>query len=637
MREQEDMSVSKGQLIFRGASMNTNLSLLPAPRRIQTMTGWFFLPDGRLILIDHAPLKTLYFSAQRIKTGLHQLAGVKWELEASTSVPQEEVGLTLRIDAHSIPQAQGYRLSVLPDNMQLLAHDAAGIFYGVCTLLQMLEQFGQKLPCLEIEDWPDYPVRGVMLDISRDKVYSMETLYALVDKLASWKVNQLQFYTEHTFAYHSHPEIWEGASPLTGEEVMALDAFCAERFMELVPNQNSFGHLRSILKHPRYAHLAETHGEFQTPWGVMQGPFSLAPANPGSIALLQSLYDELLPHFSSRTFNVGCDEALDVGQGQSRELCQQKGVGRVYLDFLLKIYADAARRGYRMQFWGDMILQYPELIRELPKDATALLWGYEGDHPFDDQAAALAASELPFYVCPGTSAWCSLAGRTDNCLANQRNAAESGLKNGASGYLNTDWGDYGHWQVLPVSYLGLLAGAAYAWCLDGNRKIDLTEPLSRYAFEDASGQMGRLSYQLGNVYRTVGLEPPNSSALFWILQWPLEKLRSDPYGVGSEGLHNALIAIDEASMLLEDNHMNGTEGRLVFREYANTIRLMRHACRRGLLALEGDDLKERHHLHNDLYEILDEYTWIWLQRNRPGGLGDSLDRFNMAMEDYDIS
>ena len=56
---------------------------------------------------------------------------------------------------------------------------------------------------MKITDWPDYPQRGVMLDISRDKVPSMETLYQLIDLLASWKINQLQLYTEHTFAYRA--------------------------------------------------------------------------------------------------------------------------------------------------------------------------------------------------------------------------------------------------------------------------------------------------------------------------------------------------------------------------------------------------------------------------------------------------
>ena len=87
----------------------------------------------------------------------------------------------------------------------------------------------------------------------------------------------------------------------------------------------------------------------------MKGPFSLAPENPGSLELIQSLYDELLPHFTSRMFNVGCDETVDLGQGVSEAACAARGKGRVYLDFLLKIYADVTRRGYTMQFWGDII------------------------------------------------------------------------------------------------------------------------------------------------------------------------------------------------------------------------------------------------------------------------------------------
>ena len=85
-----------------------------------------------------------------------------------------------------------------------------------------------------------------MLDISRDKVPRMDTLYALVDMLAGWKINQVQLYTEHTFAYRQHPDVWAEASPMTGDEILALDAFCRERHIELVPNQNSFGHMDAL-------------------------------------------------------------------------------------------------------------------------------------------------------------------------------------------------------------------------------------------------------------------------------------------------------------------------------------------------------------------------------------------------------
>ncbi|GAH23368.1 unnamed protein product, partial [marine sediment metagenome] len=105
------------------------------------------------------------------------------------------------------------------------------------------------IPCLEIKDFPDFPHRGVMLDISRNKVPKMETLYALIDLLSKLKINQFQLYTEHTFAYQGHEQVWKDASPLTGEEVLALDDFCRKRFIELVPNQNSFGHLHRWLKH----------------------------------------------------------------------------------------------------------------------------------------------------------------------------------------------------------------------------------------------------------------------------------------------------------------------------------------------------------------------------------------------------
>ena len=121
-----------------------------------------------------------------------------------------------------------------------------------------------------------------MLDISRDKVYKMETLFELVDQLAGWKINQLQLYMEHTFAYRSHPSVWKNASPMTGEEIFLLDQFCKERFVELVPNQNSLGHLERWLRLPEYHFLAETLGPFPVPWGEKQGPFSIAPVQPES-------------------------------------------------------------------------------------------------------------------------------------------------------------------------------------------------------------------------------------------------------------------------------------------------------------------------------------------------------------------
>ena len=78
----------------------------------------------------------------------------------------------------------------------------------MATLRQLLREYGRRLPCLQIRDWPDFSRRGVMLDISRGRVPKLETLLELVEQLADFKINELQLYTEHTFAYRQHKSVW---------------------------------------------------------------------------------------------------------------------------------------------------------------------------------------------------------------------------------------------------------------------------------------------------------------------------------------------------------------------------------------------------------------------------------------------
>ena len=613
------------------------LSLLPAPRTLTPLPGVLPIAGGRRILIQGAPPAALLFTARRLQGALREHAAVEWEIAAAPGGAPDEIGVTLRVVAPDGLHPQGYRLAIRDGQITVEAGTPAGVFYGVCTLIQVIEQSGRQLPYLEIADWPDFAARGVMLDVSRDKVPTMETLYGLVDMLAGWKVNQLQLYTEHTFAYRNHPEVWANASPLTGQEILELDAYCRERFVELVPNQNSFGHMTRWLVHGRYAALAETHDDFETPWGITAtGPFSLAPEDPGSLALVTSLLDELLPHFSSSMVNVGCDETIDLGQGRSAAAVRERGAGRVYLDFLLKIYAAVRERGRTMQFWGDIINHHPELIAELPKDAIALEWGYEANHPFASNCPRFADAGLPFYVCPGTSSWNSIAGRTDNALGNLLNAAESGLSSGATGYLITDWGDNGHWQPLPVSFLGFAAGAAFSWALEANRGMDVAQAVGRHAFGDPTGAMGRVAYELGNVYRHAGFEPGNSSALFWVLQGPPGKpgeVKMPPVTPGP-----ALEAIDAAMQPLAEARMRRPDAALVTQEFELAARMLRHACRRAELmaAGEGATPEQRRLLDGDLREIIREYERLWLARNRHGGLRDSVARLEAARALYQV-
>ena len=487
--------------------MITSFVLLPFPRHLEESEGTYTLKPSQFIQIRSSNPQILLFSAQQLKKVVMDRCQFDWQVTASLGIPEAAIAVKCTIEPGKNDHPQGYHLVISPTSIRINAVDQSGLFYGIQTLRQIIEQtINNQVPCLDIIDYPDFPVRGVMLDISRDKVYRMETLFMLIDELASWKINQLQLYTEHTFAYYGHETVWADSSPMTSEEILELDRFCEQRFIEFVPNQNSFGHMSRWLKHPAYAHLAETTQPVETPWGGFQvEPYSLAPVNPESIAFISGLYDQLLPNFSSKMVNVGCDETFDIGAGKSRQAVEENGKGRVYLDYLLALHWEITRRGRQMQFWGDMILEHPDLVPQLPKDVIALDWGYEADHPFKKETRTFLEAGVPYYVCPGTSSWNSIGGRFDNMLENCRSAAQWGLKNGADGYLVTDWGDNGHWQQLPICYPGFATAAAYAWCFNTNHDKEISPPLNKIIFKDQADEIGEAVRPRG--YGTCDAQP----------------------------------------------------------------------------------------------------------------------------------
>jgi hexosaminidase len=602
------------------------LVLAPVPRRLRAARGSFPVPEG----LGEA-------------------------LAAYTLGAPAPAGVVARIDRGQVGNAQGYQLAVRPEGISLLAADPAGLYYGVATLRQLLRQAGRqgpagpagqpgrtvRMPCVHIEDWPSYPVRGIMLDVSRDRVPTMATLRRLLDLWAGLKYNQLQLYTEHTFAYAAHPEVWGEASPLTPAEVEQLDAWCRERGVELVPNQNSFGHMERWLRHPRYRDLADATEGFPDPWGGWRTQATtLNPLDPASIELLSGLYDELLPHFSSRQLNVGADEPIDLGHGRSREACRRQGVGRVYLDFLRKLHAEVTRRGRVMQCWADVLVRYPELAREVPRDLLAIDWGYEADHPFAAECRVFAEAGVSFYVCPGTSSWNSLGGRRANARANIRAAARDGLAAGACGILLSDWGDNGHWQQLPVSYPAWVYGAAAGWNPGSEEGLDVEGFLSAQVFLDPSGTMARALALLGEAGESVAL--PNATVLAVLLlldlqpyhRQALERFRGCRFEREEALLEESLRLLGQARPAADD-------GQLVGRELELTAGLLRHAVRLGRerfatpgLSTREIALPRRRSLAEELDGLEAGYRRLWPARSRPGGLEDSAGRMRALKGSY---
>ncbi|MEM7578121.1 MAG: family 20 glycosylhydrolase [Planctomycetota bacterium] len=560
------------------------------------------------------------------------------------------------VNASATPHAQGYTLTLLPDAVRIEAHDEAGAFYAQQTLIQMRRQVDDVggVPCTRIEDWPDFATRGLMLDISRDRVPTMATLFGFIDGLAQLKINQLQLYTEHTFAYVGHEPVWEHASPVTPEEIRELDAYCQARFIELVPNQNCFGHMERWLKHVPYRGLAECPDGFVR--DDLPEPFfspeakTLNPLDPGSLALVEDLLGQLLPCFASGSVNVGCDETFDLGKGKSKAVCEKRGKGRVYLDFVKKVHRVCEKHGRTVQFWGDIVLHYPELLPEVKAElpgAVALTWGYELDHPFEKETQAFADAGLDYVVCPSTASFVGIGGRSDVAVGNAFKAAEAGLNHGASGLLNTWWGDFGHWQPWAVNSPGIVAGASSSWCGASNRELDVAAALDTLVFSDASARLGESVMELGRLRDDLKCNRDNA------LGWALIRDEADfvdgqlrlPWGptgpITTEMLDAAQARIERATAGFALADPKRSDGALLLEELRIAARMLTHSAENlkariasGTPHSRGLPHAAKRKLHDDAADWLPAYCAAWQRRSRPGGMADSTAAIERLMGYY---
>ena len=397
--------------------------------------------------------------------------------------------------------AEGYRLRVDEAGLVIASADPAGEFYGRQTFAQLKRQFPRGIPSMEIEDAPDVAVRGLYHDVTRGEVPTLDTLKELATMCAHYKLNQLQLYVEHTYAYKAFPEVWADADPLRAEEILELDAFCAERFIELVPSFSTFGHFYPFIHTPRFQHLNELERDVSGEgfnWFDRMQHYTLDCQNPESLALVETLIEEVRPLFRSSYFNICADETFDLGKGKNRDQAEDVGKGRLYIDFVQKVLGIVRKQGATPMMWGDIVATYPELASELDQDVVLLDWNYA---PEPACSKHLIESRRPFYVCSGTQTWNRFLPPMREAYQNITRLNRAGIDGGCKGCLITNWGDFGHIGMLSLAYPGILMGAAASWNLTAAETDEegLYETISRLEFGDASGRLVGLLAELASL------------------------------------------------------------------------------------------------------------------------------------------
>lgn len=553
--------------------------------------------------------------------------------------------------SRALPQ-EGFRLSCTEDGVRLEHRDPAGLRYGRQLLAQMVSQCPDgTLPGGTIEDSPDIPVRALMLDISRDRVPTRPTLERLVELCALARINQLQLYIEHTFAYPDHRTVWQHASPMTPAHLRWLDLHCAQHGIELVANQNCFGHMERWLRHDAYRDRAECPDGWEPMPGLTLPPSVLAPTEANATFAL-GLLDDLLDSVRGRWVHIGCDETFELGRGVTRDRVADRGLGAVYLDHVRRLADPLIDRGYQVQMWADILVRHPDMAPRLPEGVVPIAWCYEAPTSdgqplsiptplakvlasfgidtasfsgFDVAVAPLVDAGVPFWVAPGTSSWNSLVGRIDNARDNLVDAAETARRHGCGGYVITDWGDNGHHQPPSVSFGPIVYGGAVAWGLDANRDLDLGRVLDRHVFDDPTGCISSALDSLGREWDRTGQLGVNASPLAASLfAHQPHLIMGEP---DADAVHDVLARIVTAQEDLACATPGCADGDIVVRELSHAARMARHGAWRML----GSDGPTEANLLDDLASLMEGHCVGWLQRSRPGGLSDSLAQLDRSL------
>ncbi len=622
--------------------------VIPQPKQTSWREGTFALNPQTSILILPTSGEEEHLAARSLRQEILEATGLRLPI-VKTARPARIDNVVLLVSDYEATEAfldrdlrwdeelashgqEAYFVDVTPQRVLAGGRSPLALHLAVQTLRQISRVEGHEWPARYISDWPSLRYRGLMLDVSRGKVPTLETLKLLVDQLSLYKANVLQLYTEHTFVFPHHPRIGQGCGSLDGQDILELDAYARRRHVELMPNLQSFGHCAHILGMPEYEHLAESAARW-----------SLCPTDEATYAFLDDLYADFLPAFSSSTLNVGCDETWDLGKGRSAEAVAEEGVGRVYLEHIRRLHQLAKGHFRHIQLWGDILLRHPDLVRELPEDVTLLDWHY---HASDDYPSVrvFAESGRPFWVCPGTSSWNALFPRIENANPNIRTLARLAVEHGAQGLLNTDWGDGGHYQPMGQCWHGYVYGAEQAWSGGTTDDQEFDERFGLLFFGRDGNRVVGAMRALARLNALPGMPLRNASrSIYALLDEPL-------VGETIEQLPRATLAeitrvCAEAQRTLRGS-ISSSRDPLSLEEMAFSASLLAYASRKVLASQQvradvarlsrgqGDALLLLRRametflsMDAELGELAEGFRRMWLRRARHSEIGITLGHF----------
>ena len=621
------------------ASSEQGLRLVPFPKTITLQPGNFSLRSALVLEVPADQEETF----GRLLNEELKRAGLKEARVRVLASARPAFRLTARKLPLVLPAApsekgpESYGLEVRPQEVVCAANDAAGLFYGLQTLCQLIRanRQGDTLPSLKISDWPALRWRCFQDDLTRGPSSTLATLRFEALLAAQFKLNLMTYYMESQFIFKKHPAIGPTNGSLNATELAELVKYAKPLHLDILGNQQSFGHFGAILSHPEYAGLRET-------------PDVLSPVREGTYQLLDDLYSEVCPALPFPWFNVCCDETGGLGTGPSKDLVAKVGVGGVYVSHIRRIH-DLLRDKHqkRMMMWGDIILQHPGNLKDIPKDTIMLTWGYDARASFEDQIIPFAKSGYEFFVCPGVSDWSRILPDFGVALTNIQNFVRDGVKHGALGMINTDWEDDGE-ALKAVKWHADAWAAECAWNGSTTSPADFHRRIGAVLFGETGDHFGQAIELLAQTHRL-----PPMKGMFNARFWENDFVPNASPAAIQTTASNLLAIVRPALAQLEACRREARCNLQVLEVFQLGARRMELIGQRMLDGLAAAQLYEqaarttagRERLgevealirkNRDAHELIgQQFAELWLAESKPYALDWTLKRYTQAVGAYD--
>lgn len=375
---------------------------------------------------------------------------------AGLPAPSTAASPIVRVELKNGPPAR-YALSVTSSSVRIVAAGGESEMDALATLAQLVRRDG-TVPCVRIVDEPALADRFFSDDVSHGAIPTMDAETARIRRLAALKINGYSPYFENVVRRAGH-ENETRADGFTQSQLQKLVAVCHRFHMLFIPEQESFGHLQSLLQNAAYADVRESTGASSD---------LISPAVPRSYKVLRELFrDEFAGVRGLTLVHIGGDEPFELGKGKSSQMVRERGYARVYGEHMAKVATIVHALGWRPLMWGNTLVEHPSALRYLPRDMIVVPFDYDAEASFARLILPAQHAGFGVLVAPSVSTYDRFFPDLQKTTSNIDGFLRDAKRYRALGMFLTQWGG-SQGELFDASWYPISYGAARAWETGGD-------------------------------------------------------------------------------------------------------------------------------------------------------------------------